>query len=205
MPRRDAADNRLALLDAARVMLNDDPESSLEAIATRAGLSRRSVYGHFANRDELLRELVTTGSARIAGALEGVTHPDPVLRLALIASRLWQEVEDIRMMAVLAVRGPLKMHTASALRPLRMSVIGAIIEGQASGRIRTDIAAPRLAHLVEDSALAVLEESSEHPMTASEGHTLAILVVLGAIGFGWREANEFMASHAELNQKVTRS
>ena len=205
VPRRDAADNRLALLAAARIVLNEDPESSLEAIATRAGLSRRAIYGHFANRDELLRELVTSGSARIAGALEGVTHSDPVVRLALIASHLWQEVADIRMMAILAVRGPLKVHTVDALRPLRTSVLAAIVEGQATGQVRTDIAAPRLAHLVEDSALAVLEESSEHPMAASEGHNLAILVVLGAIGFGWREANAFIESHSILRPEGVRS
>jgi AcrR family transcriptional regulator len=197
-PRRDAADNRAALLAAARVSLNQDPDASLETIAAEAGLSRRSVYGHFANRDELLRELVTTGSERIAHALSGVTHPDPVIRLTLIASHLWREVANIRVMALLAVRGPLKVHTGAALGPLRRSVLDAIVEGQATGAIRTDIAAPRLAHLVEDSALAVLEESSEHPMADAEGHRLAVLVTLGAIGFGWRDAGAFIDSNAEL-------
>jgi AcrR family transcriptional regulator len=195
VPRRDAADNRLALLAAARGVLNRDPDASLETIAAEAGLSRRSVYGHFANRDELLRELVTIGSLRIAGALDGITHPEPVLRLALIASQLWREVADVRVMALLAVRGPLRVHTAAALAPLRAGVLDAIVAGQADGTIRTDIAAPRLAHLVEDSALAVLEEASEHPMDAVEGNGLAVRVVLGAIGLGWRDANTFIDIH----------
>jgi hypothetical protein len=141
---------------------------------------------------------VTTGSARIADALAGVTHPDPVIRLALIASHLWCEVANIRVMAVLAVRGPLKVHTAAGLAPLRTSVVDAIVEGQATGAIRTDVAAPRLARLVEDSALSVLDESVEHPMSDAEGHRLAVLVTLGAIGFGWRDAGAFVDANTEL-------
>jgi AcrR family transcriptional regulator len=197
-PRRDAADNRTALLEAARIELNRDPDASMETIAASAGLSRRAVYGHFATRDELLRELLTTGANRIATALAAVTHPEPVPRLALIAARLWNEVESVRVMALLAVRGPLKSYTAAALEPLRSRVREAIREGQADGSVRTDIAADRLAHLVEDSVLAVLEESAEHPLTASEGNTLAILVTLGAIGMDWRHANAFITDRPEL-------
>jgi AcrR family transcriptional regulator len=191
-PRRDAADNRQALLDAARTLLNQDPDASLEAIASAAGLSRRSVYGHFANRDELLRELLSVGTDRVATALAGVAHENPVMRLVLIALNLWHEVEDVRVMALFAVRGPLKGHTATALAPLRDSVLGAIREGQSTGEIRTDIAPERLAHLVEDSALAVLEESAEHPMSTAEGRSLVVLMTLATIGFGWQHAQEFI-------------
>jgi AcrR family transcriptional regulator len=200
-PRRDFAENRTALLAAARLVLNQDPDASMEVIATEAGLSRRAVYGHFATRDELLRELVTAGSARISGALESVAHPDPVMRLALIASRLWREVADVRVMALLAVRGPMKVHTIAGLAPLRSRVLEAVVQGQADDTVRTDITARRLARLVEDSALAVLEESSEHAMSAGEGQRMAVVVVLGAIGFGWREARDFLSTHPELLQK----
>ena len=56
-PRSDAAKNRTALLDAARVELNRDPDASLDTIAAAARLSRRSVYGHFPSRDALIAEL----------------------------------------------------------------------------------------------------------------------------------------------------
>lgn len=56
-PRRDAASNREALLDAARAILNRDPEASLDTIAAAAGLTRRAVYGHFPSRNTLLAEL----------------------------------------------------------------------------------------------------------------------------------------------------
>jgi len=201
-PRRDATQNRAALIDAARVVLNQDPDASLEAIAAEAGLSRRAVYGHFSSRDDLLRELVTLGSHRVAASLEMVTHPDPVVRLALIASRLWFEVENIRVMTVFTVRSGLKQHIDEALRPLRHGVLDAIQTGRAQGSIRDDISAERLARLMEDAMFAVLEESTEHPLPEADGHRLVILSTLGSIGFGWRDANRFIDTHAELAWKA---
>lgn len=197
-PRRDATENRAALLAAARTLLNQDPDASLEAIASEAGLSRRAVYGHFASRDELLRELVSAGSRRVAAALEQVQHPDPVVRLALIASRLWFEVENVRVMTVFTVRGGLKHHIDTALEPLRRGVLDAIRTGRELGTIRDDISAERLARLMEDSMFAVLEESTEHPLPEEHGHRLVMLTTLGTIGLGWREAGDFVDDRPEL-------
>ena len=200
-PRRDAAENREALIAAAKTVLNRDPSASLETIAAAAGLSRRSVYGHFANRDDLLFELVTSGAKRVADALEGLTHPDPVVRLALIASRLWREVEAVRVMAVVAVRGPLAAHTTSALAPVRRGVREAIADGRAAGSMRQDLPVALLARLVEDTALSVLEESTQNPLPSREGHDLVMLMTLGTVGFGWREARAVIDANTELQWK----
>ncbi|GAB3604739.1 hypothetical protein GCM10027413_01480 [Conyzicola nivalis] len=201
-PRRDATQNRAALIDAAKVVLNQNPDAPLETIAAEAGLSRRSVYGHFASRDDLLRELVSVGSRRVAAALEAVTHPDPLVRLALIASRLWHEVEDVRVMTVFTVRSGLKHHIDEALEPLRRGVLDAIHTGRDDGTIRDDISAERLARLMEDAMFSVLEESTEHPLPEADGHRLVILSTLGSIGLGWKDANRFVDSHPELAWKA---
>ena len=197
--RRDAAENRLALLAAARIELNLDADASLEAIAARAGLSRRSIYGHFATRDELLRELITLGALRVAAAVGNVEHADPVVRLALIASRLWHEVEDVRVMAVFAVRGPLKSVTAEALAPLRERVVSAIAEGAATGSVRRDIPVPRLARLVEDAALSGLAEASRDAVPAADAHRLVMLLVLSTIGLSAADSATLIDTHPELD------
>ena len=197
-PRRDSAENRESLLAAARVVFNRDPNASLETVAAQAGLSRRSVYGHFANRDDLLLELVTTGARRVASALESVSHPDPLTRLALIASKLWREVESVRVIAVVAVRGSLAHHTADILGAIRFHVRTAISEGQADGSMRPDVPTERLARLVEDTALVVLEDSTEHPLSARDGDRLAMLMTLAIVGLGWRDADAFINSKPEL-------
>ena len=197
-PRQDAAENRESLLSAARVVFNRDPNASLEAVAAQAGLSRRSVYGHFANRDDLLLELVTTGARRVATALESVSHPDPVARLALIASKLWREVESVRVIAVVAVRGALAHHTADTLGTIRFHLRTAISEGQADGSMRRDVPTERLARLVEEIALVVLEDSTEHPLTARDVDRLVILMTLAIVGLGWRDADAFIDGKPEL-------
>jgi AcrR family transcriptional regulator len=197
-PRRDAVDNRAALVAAARVVFARDPEASLDVVAVEAGLSRRAVYGHFANRDELQREVVTQGSQRLSSALAAVDHPDPVIRLALIGTGLWREVASLRVMALFAVRGAHKQHTAAGLAPLRRTVLDAVTEAMEMGVARTDIPADRLARLVEDAALSVLDESTRSELSAAEGHRLVIQCVLGALGIGWRDANTLIDTTPEL-------
>ena len=107
-PRSDAAKNRAALLDAARVELNRDPDASLDAIAAAAGLTRRAVYGHFASRDALVAELAALGAARVAAAVDAIHDADPVLDLALIGRLVWDDVEHVRAMTRSVVRGPLR-------------------------------------------------------------------------------------------------
>ena len=189
----------MALLNAARVELNLDPDAPLEVIAARAGLSRRSVYGHFATRDELVRELIGLGALRVAAAVGTVDHADPVVRLALLASRLWHEVENVRVMAVFAVRGPLRSETAHALAPVRERVAAAIAEGAASGSIRRDIPAARLARLVEDAALSGLAVASADAVPAAEAHRLVMLLVLATIGLSAADSADLIDAHPDLH------
>jgi AcrR family transcriptional regulator len=198
MPRRDALENRAALLAAARVVLNRDPDGTLDAIAAEAGLSRRAVYGHFATRDELLRELVATGTARVAGALAAVEHPDPLVRLALIAARMWAEVGDVRVMTLFAVRGPFQGLVATELAPLRARLLVAVEEGAASGRIRTDIPAPVLARLIESSAIAVLDEATRSTLPAAAVHRYVMLAVLSTAGLDAAAAGALVDATPEL-------
>jgi AcrR family transcriptional regulator len=197
--RRDATENRQALLTAAKAVLNRDPDASLEAIAAEAGLSRRSVYGHFATREALVSEVVALGVARVADALTQVRHPDPLVQLALIAAELWREVEHVRVMAMFAVRGPLIEVVSDALRPLRARVLESVREGAADGTIRADIDAVVLARLIESAAIAVLDESNRQPIDSETGRRLAMLTVLSCAGLGWRETDRLIDNTPELS------
>jgi AcrR family transcriptional regulator len=197
-PRRDAAANRDALIAAAALLLNRDPAVSLEAIAAEAGLSRRSVYGHFATRDDLVREVSLRGAARIGVAARPAPIADPVVQLASLAARLWAEVEHVRVMAQLTVRGPMAHEVGEALAPLRKAVRDLVRRGVESGRMRDDIAPRTLAHLVEGAALSVLDEATTQRLSRAEGHRLVMLAVLGVVGLDWRSAGELVASSPEL-------
>jgi len=196
-PRRDATENRAALLAAARVVLNRDPDAGLDAIAAEAGLTRRAVYGHFANRDALLLELVVQGTTRVVDALVAVDHPQPLVRIALIASRMWQEVEAVRVMTLFAVRGPFQAQVAERLRPLRRHLSDTVREGARHG-VRTDIPADTLARLIEGAAIAVLDEAGRSRMAAAAARRLAMLAVLGMAGLDAAAANRLIDETPEL-------
>ncbi|WP_423920203.1 TetR/AcrR family transcriptional regulator [Frigoribacterium sp. 2-23] len=208
-PRRDAAANRDALIAAAQSLLSRDTSASLEAIAAEAGLSRRSVYGHFATRDDLVREVTLRGAARVgaavdlvrlrAGTASAVPAIDPLVELAALAARIWAEVENGRDMALLAVRGPLGREVAEVLRPLRSAIRALLRRGAASGRVRDDIPVETLARLVENAALAVLAESTHRSLSAREGHRLVMLSVLSVAGLDWREAGRLIETSPELS------
>ena len=102
-------------------------------------------------------------------------------------------------MALFAVRGPFKGLTVDNLAPLRARVLDDIVRAQEQGGIRNDIDSRTLAHLVEEGALMVLDEATTEPLTSQQGHLLVMQVVLGLVGLGWREANELIESHSELN------
>lgn len=197
-PRSDAAKNRAALLDAARVVLNRDPEAGLDAVAAEAGLSRRSVYSHFASRDALVAELAELGAARIAAAVDAFHDADPVLDLALVGRLVWDDVEHVRAMTLAVVRGPLREQVLSGgLGPLHARIVADVELAASTGAGRSDLDAETVARLVEGGAFAVLDESLRRPMSRSEGRRLVVLAGLAALGLSWREAQAVLERHRE--------
>lgn len=84
---------RAALLDAARVLLEENGPAALTMAATaeRAGVSRRSVYLHFATRADLLVALfdhVSEAEGLDDSVRPVLTAPDPVTALEEFAAHL---------------------------------------------------------------------------------------------------------------------
>ena len=197
-PRSDAAKNRVALLDAARTVLNRDPDAALDAVAAEAGLSRRALYGHFPTRDALVLELAQAGAARVARAAASLVDDDPVLDVALVGRLVWDEVEHVRAVSRAVVRGPLRDAVLSEpLRPLHERLVADAARAASSGAARTDLPAETVARLVEGAAFTVLDESLRTPLGREEGRRLVVLAGLGALGLSWREAQAVLDRHAD--------
>jgi AcrR family transcriptional regulator len=193
-PRRDAAENRAAILAAARTVLAGDPDAPLDAIVAAAGLSRRAFYGHFASRDELRREVAQQGAARVTAAVQDVSHPDSRVVLARIGARMWGEIEDFRVLAQRTIRGPLLDAIGDALAPLRELILATVTRGIENGELRQDMAPDTLARLIEGAALAVLDEAAAHQLDHASGVALVTGTTLGVAGLSWRETAEVVAT-----------
>jgi AcrR family transcriptional regulator len=193
--RADARANRAGILDAARTALAADRHASVDVIARTAGLSRRTLYGHFADRDALIHELISDGAQRFNAVAASVADADARIALARLAARLWQEAAHVQVTAALALDDAHVEHTAAALAPLRAAVAGLVRRGQDDGAFRTDLATPVLARLIEEIARAVVSRADA---TGADAANVAVRTVLSIAGLSWRETDALLAAHPDL-------
>ncbi|MEJ2693641.1 MAG: TetR/AcrR family transcriptional regulator, partial [Candidatus Thiodiazotropha sp.] len=92
-----------AVLDAASVLFLSQgyQGTSMEAVAKEAGVSKQTVYSHFANKEELFKAVIIAKVARY-GFDEATEVPDDDLRTALltIASRFVKLLFDPQVVAM---------------------------------------------------------------------------------------------------------
>lgn len=197
--RADARANRAGILDAARTALASDPYASVDVIARAAGLSRRTLYGHFDDRDALIRELISTGAQRFNAIAESISDADARLTLARLAARLWQEAAHVQFAAALALDEAHVQHTARALAPLRRAVADLVRRGQGNGSFRTDLATEALARLIEEMARTVVARADA---SKADTENIAVRTVLSIAGLSWREADALLAAHPDIAEGV---
>jgi AcrR family transcriptional regulator len=68
--RSDARRSIDAILSAARTVLGERPDASMEDIATAAGVTRQTVYAHFPSRDALIAALLHAAGAETLAAID---------------------------------------------------------------------------------------------------------------------------------------
>lgn len=68
--RADARQNIAAILDAAARVLGERPDAGLAEVARTAGISRQTLYAHFASREALINTLIERATGRVIAALD---------------------------------------------------------------------------------------------------------------------------------------
>lgn len=97
-PRRrrvEAERSIAAILDAATRILREEPEASVEDIAKAAGLSRQTVYAHYASREALLDAVVRRATAEVVAAFDaaGLEESPPPVALVRLLDTGWKAIE----------------------------------------------------------------------------------------------------------------
>src|SRR6516165_8360772 len=154
LPRRShARSNHARILAAAREELSRDPDTSLDEIARAAGVVRRTLYGHFPNRQALLAAL------------------------AELTLAIWAVGDRYRMLIALGRRDLGEESIHAALAPARAEATAILDRGQRDGTFAADLPAPVLALAVEAFGLAVLE--SQWPDPGGQASATAVLTAAG--------------------------
>ncbi len=147
--------NRRSILDAAQAVLREDPDASLDEVAARAGVVRRTVYGHFTSRHDLVVALVRAASADFVEQIGEVDPdaPDPAGELAATLLRTWSTSRRYGPVIALA-RRTADDEIRAAMAPFHTIMIRLLENGQRAGVFSRHVAARVLAEVLQAGSMA---------------------------------------------------
>ena len=149
--------NRRSILDAAYDVLRADPDATLDDVAARAGVVRRTVYGHFAGRHELVAELVRTAAADFRERIGDVRtdSADPAAELAAAVMRTWGTARRYGPLVTLA-RRTMDDEVRAAMAPFSAVMARLVGRGQELGVFTAHTDPRMLADVMEGGSAAYL-------------------------------------------------
>jgi AcrR family transcriptional regulator len=136
--RKDASENRQAILGAARELFADSTDVAMSAIAKRAGVGQATLYRNFPNRSALAAEIIDEHFERIAAlAAEHEGDPDAFF---VILRTLIDAIVSMYALAVLARSdAETDSHIRLARQRLRALLKGPLSDAKAAGLVRRDL------------------------------------------------------------------
>jgi AcrR family transcriptional regulator len=181
--RSHARSNHARILATAREELSRDPDASLDEIARAAGVVRRTLYGHFPNRQALVAALAEEARQSLQEAFVAARRPgdDPPTALARIVLGSWAVGDRYRMLISLGRRDLGEESIRAALVPVRAEATGILERGQQDGTFADHIPAPVLALATESLAMALLESQGSTGWSdpTGEAGATAVLIAVG--------------------------
>jgi TetR/AcrR family transcriptional regulator of autoinduction and epiphytic fitness len=179
--RRDAEENRDRILLAARTLLVTNPGASMDDVAQAAGVVRRTIYGHFPNRDALLAGLADKAAADMLTALSRTDRSrlDPAVALADFSMTIWTAGDQYRLLMALAESEYGSAGLRDLLAPIRAQSMDLLIRGREEGRFATHLPLPVLSNAMQAVTLALLQAVNDE-LWAGDGSQAARAVLIAA-------------------------
>ena len=180
--RADA--NRRRILDIALAELLRDPDASMDQIARAAGVVRRTVYGHFPNREALIGTLVDGAVEAVAAAHAAGREGTEDLAQAVAGSVLavWEVADRYRILVALAQRSVTVQGIRERLAPVRAACTELLQRGLDEGVFVSPLPAPALAYVHEQMMFGVMEAVNDGLLDAQEAGRSTAVTVLTAAG-----------------------
>ncbi len=173
-------DTRERLLDVAIEVLGTTPDASMGDVASAAGVVRRTVYGYFPSRSDLLVALARRAVGEIAAVL---ADDAPVGKAADVAwadfiARLWPLTHRYRVLVVLR-RGEFGEGIHAVLGEVEQSLADLVERGQDSGAFGRHLPARVLSQAAWSAVFTIADDDLSGSELDVSAVILTSLLMLG--------------------------
>jgi TetR/AcrR family transcriptional regulator, mexCD-oprJ operon repressor len=174
--RADARRNARGILDATAELIATDPAATLEQVATRAGVSRATVYHHFANRDVLLDALTERSIHEVTAAIEAARPEDGSATAAMerMLGATWQVIGRYRGLVIVNPQRLERAELRARLHPALEPVRAVLARGQRSGEFDPELGVEWLIGILTDIIHAASRQVSAGAMDAAEAERVLL-------------------------------
>ncbi|NBH03187.1 TetR/AcrR family transcriptional regulator [Amycolatopsis sp. SID8362] len=173
-------DTRERILDVALEVLGKNPEAGMGAIASAAGVVRRTVYGHFPSRTDLVLALTRRAVSEIAAVLAetAAAHEAADEAWAAFIARLWPLTDRYRVLVVLR-RGEYGEEIHSLLGPVEKTLADLVKRGQDGELFGHHLPADVLSAVAFAAVFAIADNDLARGTLGVRAATMTSLLTLG--------------------------
>ncbi|MFC6704608.1 TetR/AcrR family transcriptional regulator [Flexivirga alba] len=168
------------ILDVALEVLGRSPDASMAEIASAAGVVRRTVYGHFPTRADLVRSLTQRAVDEIAAVLAEVDSPDRAADAvwADFIARLWPVAHRYQVLLALR-RGEYGDEIHALLGPVDLVLADLVQRGQDSRAFGRHLPAETLSQLAYAAVFSIADSDFATDALGVRAATVTSLLMLG--------------------------
>lgn len=177
---RSMNDTRNRILDVALDVLGRNPDAGMGDIASAAGVVRRTVYGHFPSRADLVHTLTQGVVSEIAAVLTEVNASEGSAEVVWVdfIARLWPLARRYRVLVVLR-RGEYGEEIHALLRPVDKALADLVKRGQESEAFARHLPAQVLSQVAFSAVFALVETGLSDATINARAATITSLLILG--------------------------
>jgi AcrR family transcriptional regulator len=178
--RARSNDTRNRILDVALEVLGQKPDAGMGDIASAAGVVRRTVYGHFPTRIDLVRTLTQRAVNEMTAVLTEVGASDGAADAAWVnfVARLWPLVRRYRVLLALR-RGQYGEEIHALLGPVDKTLADLVQRGQDSHVFGRHLPAGILSQVALAAVFSIADSDLSHGSLGAHAATITSLLILG--------------------------
>jgi AcrR family transcriptional regulator len=177
---RSMSETRDRILDVALAVLGENPDAGMGDIASAAGVVRRTVYGHFPSRLDLIRTLTERAVAEMTAVLTeaGASEAEADATWAEFIARLWPVAHRYRVLVALR-RGEFGDAIHGLLGPVDELLADLVKRGQDSDVFARHLPAGVLSQVAYGAVFAIADSDRSDGTLGVRAATITSLLMLG--------------------------